>query len=361
MSYADELLDVQEAPDNIFPDFLFNPVFNDFDDGYYQKSFVQNDLMASIKRLRRRYGNYFQWAEAMNIYEEYMETLVEKYGSMRVIKNALHYDLMPDPVPAKPKLKNNKKNRQFMNSGIVPSERIANVHLDSDTVIQMARQMFPDTMGNDIDEAVEFTKVPKETRKRLSRIQTHMEGRQRRHNLYRSQNSNAGTDFIVEYLMNSKRGIYDRHGNYTGDDDMSLKEIVKEQEIIDSTRPELLDDPSESTTVIRNGRLVNRREEQQLEIYKLLYEQGIDVIGAFGNSMSKKSVKMVRSHIGDTEPASKKKLKKIRKRAEKEQEKIARRADNNRLLEETLLGNRFTMSETDNALSFRLKDIYRDE
>ena len=76
--------------------------------------------------------------------------------------------------------------------------------------------------------------------------------------------------------------------------------------------------------------------------------------------MNKQSVKMIRSHIGDTEPASKKELKKIKKRAKKEREMIEKRRDNNRLLEKTLLGNKFSLDDKDGQLNFRLRDVYRD-
>lgn len=359
-TYEDELVDVKSAPDDIFPDFLFNPVFNDFNDDYYRKSFANDDIMASIKRLRRRYGNYFQWSEAMDIYEEYMEYLVEKFGSMRVIKNAIHYDVMQDPVPAKPKLKMNKKNRQFMNAGVVPSEKIDIEPLSSEEVISLARNAFPGEMGETVDASLENKKLPKEAIKRYKRIQYEMEGRNRRKNLYRSTGSNAGTDFIVEYLNQVKRGQYNHRGEYTGSDDMTLTDIVHEQHMLETTPPELVEDPADNATIIKNGRLVNKKEEMRLEIYKQLFENGIDVIGAFGNSMDKKAVKLVRSYIGDTEPASKKELKKIRKRARKEQDRLARRADSNRLLEETLLGNRMTMNNDGSSLTFRLKDVYRD-
>lgn len=358
--YEESLEHVKNAPDNIFPDFLFNPVFNDFGDNYYQKSFANDELMAGVKKLRRRYGNYFQWAEAMDIYNEYMDKLVDKYGSMRVIKNALHYDMMPDPVPAKPKLKNNRKNRQFLQGGVIPSEKIEVEPLTRDEQLEIIRAMIPNAMGDGVNEADSKEKLPKEMRKRVARLQQEMAGRHRRQNLYRSTGSNVGTDFIVEYLNQAKRGTYDHSGNYTGEDNMSLAEIVKEQELLDTTREELLEDPAESTTVIKNGRLVNKREEQRMEIYKQLYENGIDVIGAFGSSMSKKAVKMVRSYIGDTEPATKKELKKIRKRARKEQERLVKRRDNDQLLEQTLLGSKFSLSDNGESLSFRLKDVYPD-
>ena len=137
-------------------------------------------------------------------------------------------------------------------------------------------------------------------------------------------------------------------------------DIVKEQERMENTIPELLEDELANQTEIVNGRLVKRKDYMKIQIYKELFGEGIDIIGNFGKSMSKQAVKMVRSQIGDTEPASKKELKKIKKRTKKEREMIERRKDSDRLLEKTLLGNKFSFESDGSNLSFRLKDIYKD-
>lgn len=358
--YEDELSFVKDAEDNIFPDFLFNPLFNDFDDNYYATSFVNDELIASVKKLRRRYTNFFDYAEALEVYNEYMDYLVDKYGGMKVIKNALKADVMQDPVPAKPKLKNTRKNRQFLRAGIVPSQQIDINPVSSDEILAIARQAFPGQMGESVSEEDNSKKLPKDLSKRISKMSEVMAGRNRKQNLYRSVGNNSGTDFIVEYLNQAKRGKYDHNGNYTGEKSMSIAEIVKEQDRIEHTLPEFLDEEFGGKTEIWNGRMVDRKQQQKLEIYKELYSEGIDVIGNFGKSMDKRAVKMVRSHIGATEPASKKELKKIKKRAKKERETIERRRDSDDLLSKTLLGNKFSFDNDGRNLSFRLKDIYRD-
>ena len=93
---------------------------------------------------------------------------------------------------------------------------------------------------------------------------------------------------------------------------------------------------------------------------KDLYGIGIDVIGTYGKSMNKQAVKMLRSTIGDTEPMTKKELKKLKKKMKRDRELIERRRDNDRLLEKTLLSNKFDFSRTGETLQFRLKDLYRD-
>ena len=49
MSYSEELDFVTKAPDERFPEFLFNPSFNDFGDNYYQQSKSENDAKENIK------------------------------------------------------------------------------------------------------------------------------------------------------------------------------------------------------------------------------------------------------------------------------------------------------------------------
>lgn len=359
--YEDELTFVKEADNDLFPTFLFSPIFNDFDDDYYKKSMAKDDLTTMVKKLRRRYSDFFDYIEALDIYNEYMDGLIEKYGGMKVIKNALKVDAMPDPVPAKPKLKNTRKNRQFLRSGIVPSRQIVVNPIHDEEILAIARQAFPDATGETVSEEENSKKLPKDLAVRLSKMQETMAGRNRKQNLYRSVGNNSGTDFIVEYLNQAKRGVYDHSGKYIGEDKMSIAEIVKEQERIENTLPEFLDDELANQTEIVNGRLVNRKDYMKIQIYKELYGEGIDVIGNFGKSMSKQAVKMVRSQIGDTEPASKKELKKIKKRTKKERQMIEHRRDSDKLLEQTLLGNKFSFSSEGNNLSFRLKDIYRDD
>lgn len=358
--YEKELDFVKEAKDDIFPDFIFAPLFNDFGDSYYQNSFVEDELVASVKKLRRRYSDFFDYIDAMEIYREYMDKLKEKYGGMRVIKNALKVDAMPDPVPAEPKLKNTRRNKQFLRADIIPSRQIDVMKLPQEEMLAIARQVFPNQMGEDIESVAPTQDIPKDMKKRLRKMSREMAGRNRRHNMYRSVGNNSGTDFIIEYLNQAKHGMFNSSGKYTGEDNESVAQILKENERIANAPPEFLEDELASQTEIVNGRLVRRKDYQKLEIYKELYGEGIDVIGNFGRSMNKQSVKMIRSHIGDTEPASKKELKKIKKRAKKEREMIEKRRDNNRLLEKTLLGNKFSLDDKDGHLNFRLRDVYRD-
>lgn len=360
-SYYDELAFVRESDNSIFPDFLFNPVFNDFGDNYYQKSFVTDEMSAIVKRLRRRYNDYFDWLEAMDMYHEYMNMLIEKYGSMSIIKNALKADVLDETVPAKPRLKNNRKNRQFMRAGVVPTKPCMAVPLSKEDVLAIARQAIPGKMGDDVHEEDSYKKMPKKMEKQVRDMLDKIAGKDRRDNLYRSVGSSSGTDFIVEYLNQTKRGIYDSSGNRTSSTDgMTISEIMEENERISMIRPELLDMEDGEQTEIVNSRLVRKKDRVQMEVIKELYSAGYDVFRKLNRTMDKKAVKMIRSQIGATEPLTKKEMKKVRKKARRDAEKIEQRRDNNALLEKTLLGNKIDLRQDEHSLSFRLKDVYRD-
>lgn len=359
--YENELEFVKDSEDNLYPDFLFNPLYNDFDDNYYQKSFANDELSSMVKKLRRRYSNFFDWVDAMEIYNEYMDKLVDKYGSMRVINNALKADMMEDDVPAKPRLKNTKRNRQFSKTGIIPARKMDFGELTSDEMLVIARQTFPGATGEGITEEALHEKLPKELRKKVKHMQEQLAGQERKRNLYRSVGNNSGTDFIVEYLNQAKRGVYDSSGNKgNGYDNRALIEMVEEDERNALIPEEIRELDELDPTEIVGGRLVRRSENMRMEIYKELYSEGIDVIGSLGKRMDKKAVKLIRSHIGANEPMTKKEMKKMKKRAKKDREQMERRRDSNELLEKTLLGNKFSFKEDGNTLSFRLKDIYRD-
>ena len=359
--YEKELTFVKESDDNLYPDFLFNPLFNDFDDDYYQRSFADDELSSMVKKLRRRYANFFDWADAMDIYNEYMDKLVEKYGSMRVIENSLKAGLLEDDLPAKPRLKNTKKNRQFSKTGVIPSRKLNFSDPSKDEMLVIARQAFPNQYGEDISEEDMFKKLPKKLRKEVREMQLELAGAERKRNLYRSVGNNSGTDFIVEYLNQAKRGIYDSSGNYKNEfDNMSLIEMVEEDEKRALIPEEILEYSEYDPTEIVGSRLVKRSENMRLEIYKELYQEGIDIFGHFGKKMDKKSVKLIRSHVGATEPMTKKEMKKLKKKTKRERRNVERRRDSNELLERTLLGNKVSFREEGNTLSFRLRDLYRD-
>ena len=362
--YEESLSFIKGSPDNIFPDWLFKPAFNNFDDDYYERSFAESKLQLKVKKIRRKYNDFFQWQEAIGIYNEYMQEMVNKWGSMSIIENSLENETMPDFIPTKPKLKNNKKNREFIRTGKMPTRRVVELPLSNDDMIALARQSFPGQMGEDIsiDDTVKLSKAEKAA---YERMQKSSERRERRQNMYRSVGSSRGTDFIVEYLNQAKNGVYNSSGirkkNIFDDESTSLVDKAKELEHILTTPQYILDEENATETNLVYGRIVKRKDQEQIEIYKILYEQGFNVIKSMNSRMDKRSVKMIRNQIGATEPMTKKEMKKLKKRNRKDQERIQKRKDESASLSRMLLGNKIKESEMrdeNGNISLRFSDVF---
>lgn len=373
---------VKEADNKLFPDFIFNPVYNDFGDDYYQMGISSDPLVVKARSLRRKYSNYFDYVQAMNTYNDYMELLGEKYGGKSIIKNLLKakrkaeynqdydtfqaYDaFIEDIIPDKPELKNKKKNREFLRAGTMLSMETNERSSDED-IEDSASKMFGNPTGNDIDEMDIFKKPPKKMRKAINRASDRIAAKLRKDNLFSKYQNNSGADFIVEYLNNASKGYYDNKGIYK---ERSISEIAKDEEKRLSMPPELYEDEmtADTTTIssfATNGnRLVKKSELQQIEIAKQLYSIGIDVTGTMAKGMDKKTVKVVRRFIGAEEnyPMTKKELKKLKKKHKKENKRLLDQQDNDKLLRDTLLKNKFSFSKTDSTLNFRLKDVMRED
>lgn len=365
--YEESLSFIKGSPDDIFPSWLFTPVFNDFDDEYYERSFADTKIQLQAKRIRRKYNDFFQWQEAMDIYNSYMQEMVDKWGSLSIIENSVEAETMPDFIPTKPTLKNNKKNREFLKTGRMPVRRVVEMPVSNDDIIALARQLYPDQMGEDITME-NAPKVTKAEKKAYERMKNSTDRRERRQNMYRRVGSSHGTDFIVEYLNQAKNGVYNSSGirkkGIFDDDETSLAEKAKELERILTTPQHILDEEIQTETDIMYGRVVNRKQQEQAEIYKILYEEGFNVVKSMNiHNMDKKSVKMIRSQIGATEPMTKKEMRKLKKRNKKDQARIQRRRDECQNLSSMLLGNKIKESEMrdeNGTLSFRLRDIYPD-
>ncbi len=361
MDYNEELQFVAESPDDIFPEYLFNPMVNDFDEDYYSKGVSNDPLIVKAKSLRRKYSNYFDYIDAITLYNEYIDLLIDKYGSWSIIKNNYKVGLLDDILPAKPKLKRNRRNKEYLRSGIIPSRKYsAAIDYEMD-IVELTREVFPNEYGENIDEMDSQKKPNKESRKRIRRMYDEISSRQRRRNLYSNARASHGTDFIIEYFSQAQRGMYDEEGEYV---EKSIMDIYRDEEESKLIPEELIEDALlGNTPMIVNGRYVNRSDMDQITLIKELYEAGIDLIGAKSKNMDRNAVKLLRRQIGayDSGPMTKKELKKYKKRAKEEQRRLERQRDADSSLEKILLKNKMSMHNDGKSLNFRLRDIYKDD
>jgi len=365
MGYREELQFVIDSNNDIFPDFLFNPLFNEFEDGdYYALGVTEDPIVIEAQKIRRKYRNYFDYNDAMDRYNKYMNYLVDKYGSLSIIRNSVKVGLFEDFVPPKPKLKMNRMNKEFLRSKIVPSKSI-NMEFDGTAIKEIAESIYPIDKNNmiGIDENDRFKKPNKKFKKTIKRAIEKISGISRQNNLYRSNSINQGVDFIIEYMNQANKGFYDDKGNHK---EYSIKDIMNEEEKRFGIPEELLEyNELANTSMIVGDRLTTRKDQQRIDIMTDLLKIGINLLDS-SKSMDKRVVKMIKSSAGYNEdlndPAfmSKKELKKYKKRNKKEQRALDKRKDNDKILTQTLLNNRFDVSSKNNSLSFKLRDLYKD-
>lgn len=360
IEYLEDLKAVGSAEDERFPDFLFTFIANDFDDNYYQRGLADSKLLKDAKRIRRKYNDFFDYIDALEIYREYVDLLEEKHGiPIKSIRIGASTGLIDDYVPPKPKLKNTKKNRMIIDSGVMPSRQVVDTP-DPQVIMEYARKAFPKDDGSSMVHADLLGKVDKKYRKQFKSMSEELAGRNRRRNMYRAS-SNAEIDFILNYINNANAHNYSTSG-YDSGTDKSLSEVIEEIRIEQDIPEELLEYRNRPhTKYLRNSRVVDRDEEIQVEVMKALYEMGVDVFNSYGKDMSKTAVKMVRSAVGATGPLTKKEKKKAKKAAKKEKERLANKRNNDALLERTLLKNRYSFSTDGNAISMRMSDLIRDD
>ena len=357
LDYLEDLREVANAEDERFPEFLFTFISNDFGDNYYKRGLADSPLLKEAKRIRRKYNDFFDYSDAMETYQEYMDMLAEKYGSIKTVKLSAKHGTLDEYVPPKPRLKNTKKNRLLASSGIMPSRQVGDTP-SIDVVDSYSKKAFPEAMGVDLDMKELDKKVPKEYRKIFAGISEELACQTRKKNMYRAS-ENTEIDFLLNFINNANSGNYASVDNELIDD-KPLSEIIKEIQFESETPPELLEEYlTPNTRYLKNARIVSRADEQKVEIMTLLYEMGVDVFNSYGKNMSKTAVKMVRSAVGDHGPMTKKEKKKAKKRAKEEQKRLANKRNNDAMLERSLLRNRYTFSSDGNALSMRMSDLIK--
>lgn len=357
--YLQDLQAVAEAEDDYFPEFLFTFISQDFGDNYYERGMADTPLLKEAKKIRRRYNDFFDFCDAMEVYKEYMELLGEKYGSVKIVKQSAKEGMIDEYVPPKPKLKNTKKNRQLTAEGIIPSRKVVDMP-DPEEIIRIARLTLPTADGSSLTDADLEKKPSKKYQKIFDKAYDRAAGADRKRNMYRHIGSNESIDFILNFINNANSGDYSTASN-TSMEDKPLSEIrdemLRERDIPEELLEYYL---TPNTRCIRNGRLVNSEDENKAEIMALLYEMGVDVFNSYGKNMNKTAVKLVRERVGDVGPMTKKERKRYKKQMKQEQKRMANKRNNDALLERTLLRNRFKFDTDGNAISMRMCDIIKD-
>jgi hypothetical protein len=360
--YSEELNFLANIPEDRFPSFLNTVLFNDFGERYYEMGIggdSEEPVFDAMKRLRRRYNNYFDWVDAMAVWNEYMDIMAAKYGSRRVARKSWALGLIPDIVPAKPKLKGSKKNKEFLSVGFVPSHRVFEP-MDFDALKDLAEELYAIGEDDEIDERDVWKKAPKKYRKMLEEMNAKYQGMMRARGLRTANARISSANMIMEFYDYAKRGYVPEKGKGPKDKE-GFTEYVDRLDL-ESRIPKIILDHRDEEVYHdqRGGYMYSVRESDSrlVTILEDMAEKGWD-IRINKSTMSTNAVKMLKSrgllHRGST----KKEIKRLKKEQRKADKLINKRRDNDATLTKVLIKNRFDAgAEHDGSLLSRIQDYF---
>lgn len=380
-AYAMKLEQAAQALDDVFPEMLFNPMMNDFGDLYfkidiedYGQEAVQVDprfTRRNILRIRgstKRIDRYLEWT---SLYDDYMEYIHDKYGSLEMAQELEDAGVLKDPLPSidhRPILRKGKVRRLFK-KGIVPSFMPHGLNeADCYAYIKHICDQIPEDQDPETPD-INWALKSKMTKEEKEIMQRNAERYRRQHRLEilasgtSANGITSNMNFIDNYYANVHRGAYDTEFS---DRDKTGESLSAQMSKMETRKYRHLgqvwsDEDSSGKRLSYDGAYIRDSEkEHDFTILKHLQEYtGIDVLGTMtGKGVSKKRIKAARagmSAVGADVGLSNKERKKLKKK----QRKLANMKDKSlradQRLAEVLLNNKICM----NGGTVRFEDMRR--
>ena len=373
--YAELVADVKsmmnktiKAQNENFPKFLFEPVQNDFSDEGNDDTHKYIDMglgnielengteiMQSISRLRNRYKNYFDYIDALDVWQRYYDFVEDTYGSFDFFAEMVEQGNISFPLKRKPKLKNAKKNKYLLEID-VPLSRINREDGLTDEQIKELGDEFPDQIEIYEDYFEYITYLAEFNAKEEKRL-----ARESRIRNYRKTSAVSTPDFsaINDYLSGSNN-----QSNYGINQNRPLSDDLNASEEYAGYSDDLKKDLMGLRNTIKmdpDYRILCSygQDRDTYEVYSALAQAGYDVNGMLDtSSMDRKAVKLIQKAVPSLqEDLTPKQLKKMKKRRKKKDKELTERLFANESARNILTKNRVSFNVEDNMMSFTLKDI----
>lgn len=306
----------------------YEPQIEDYDDNYHipieveEQELNSSTLLSKVKKLKRRYRNYYEYIKAMDIYREYYMFLIDKYGSMEDLEKAYMFGTMDDFIPYLPELRMTKRNKMLKATGATDMFEMKEVPLHDES--EMSRWLGDDIDIRNVD--VEFTWASKETEKIFEEERSNItsvscdeivEQLGIMNRLYQSRKKGSTKKkSILAYKTDMMRAKYKSLKNDDGDDGYgeTLSSWLQELEEMED-RMTFGENPisgTENDIMIYKDINITSKEIDEIEVVKMMRELGITVDSS---KVSKKSYKIIRGN-DKREKKKKKKDKKFKKMTE---------------------------------------------
>lgn len=363
---------IHKSPNENFPDFLWEPVQNDFSDEYSIDNHIYIDMglgkievnnggeiMDSIRDLKNRYKDYFEYIDALDRWKQYYNFIEDTYGNFDFFADMAINGGTTIPFKRKPKLKNAKKNKYLLEIN-VPISRIDREDGLTDDQIKELGDELPDQIEIYEDYYEYITLLADFNKKEEKRLQ-----RENRIRNYR-KTSSVGTpdsDAFMAYINGevsssnygasiNRRPLSDdieAFHEYDGlDEDLKRDAMgLRNKPVMDMSYGVLME---------------TGQTKDEIEVYTELAKAGYEVgIMMKKSNMDRKAVKMITRSVGIEDDVSPKKAKKLKKKRMKEERKLYESLSANESVRNILTKNRVSFNVEDSMLSFTLKDIMKGD
>ena len=373
--YEMKLEQASMAPDEAFPDVLFQPITNDFGDLYfkldeddYRQSAVKVDprfTWANISRIRgttKRIDRYLEWT---SLWDDYMDYLKKTYGSVQMAYDMKEAGVLPDPFPNvnhRPMMKKGKLRKLLMDGFIACytpasiSQQDCYEYLKEVCERDPGESKFEGTEEPDVFWAEAHRRGSKKERVFLAQSLARYR-RQRRLEILNSGTAangvSANMDFIDNYYTNVDSGQYDTE--WTDRDNMGssisaqMKQMEDRKYMHEGQRLDAARKADTGSRYVYDGGMIRDREKMEVfEIYKYMQKHtGIDVMGTLAGRVGKKRFKAIRSgmqSMGMDVGLTKKERKKLKKKQKKLDDAQFRIKSESDALSKVLLNNQIFMN-----------------
>lgn len=369
---AETLVKAESRTNDSLPAFLWTPILNDFDDGFlYIKrgSSHINEVVSALMNLPNKFRDYYEYIDALALWNEYKAWIEEEYGSWEGFIEASEEGLTTVPVKIEPQLKKTEGNRALRKVKVALSRFNPDEAASSDEIRDaITRFEDPIELYEDWAEYEKHIKKLNDSAARKNAVQNRIR------NMYRVtyRSMDPQMDAITQFL------IGDTDPDYSGmmkpkslaDEAMAFHDYDYEDLTIIEGDILNIGRASRSVSIDRpyfidgtSGIWKKKAEEDEAAFWKALNAAGYDAMGAIdGSSMTKQAKRLAIQKLSEaTGEYSERQLKKMKKKRKKAEKNLAARMMADEQIRRELTHNKINFERNDELLSFTMDDILRGD
>lgn len=108
---------------HVYKDKQWESEVHDYGDDYHNppredRTKLDKELLKKVKGLKRRYRDFGEYCDAMDILKRYMQDLIDLYGGKKRYKMLRDLKMVKEYIPFKPRLRRIKKNIPYIKKGM---------------------------------------------------------------------------------------------------------------------------------------------------------------------------------------------------------------------------------------------------